>query len=173
MSVQAKNEAAGSDGKTAEGGRAREGKYLTFSLGSEDYGLQIMRVREILVLLPITVVPQTPEFVRGVINLRGKVIPVIDLRLKFGMTRTEYGRETCIIVVEVDGVHMGVIVDRVQEVVDILEGDIEDSPHFGAKVDTEFILGMGKKNGKVKILLDIERVIGSEDLVLAGGEGGK
>lgn len=168
MSVQPKND-GGSGTATADGAKVREGKYLTFSLGTEDYGLQIMRVREILVLLPITVVPQTPEFVRGVINLRGKVIPVIDLRLKFGMTRTEYGRETCIIVVEVDGVHMGVIVDRVQEVVDILEGDIEDSPHFGTKVDTEFILGMGKKAGKVKILLDIEKVIGSEDLVLAGG----
>lgn len=163
MSVQAKTDQAGSK---ESGAARREGKYLTFSLEREEYGLEIMRVREILVMLPITVVPQTPPFVRGVINLRGKVIPVLDLRLKFGMGVREYDRETCIIVVEVDGVHMGIIVDRVQEVVDIAEGDIEDSPKFGTRVDTEFILGMGKKSGRVKILLDITKVINSEELVL-------
>lgn len=145
----------------------RAGKYLTFMLSDEEYALQIMRVREILGILPITIVPQTPPFVRGVINLRGKVIPVLDLRLKFHMDKQEYNQETCIIVVEVENIHMGVIVDTVQEVMDITEEEIEDSPHFGTKVDTEFILGMGKKNGNVKILLDIEKVIGSEALVLA------
>ncbi len=144
---------------------SRGGKYLTFALADEDYGVEIMLVREILGILPITLVPQTPPFVRGVINLRGKVIPVIDLRVKFGMPAREYDKETCVIVVEVSGVQMGVIVDRVQEVIDIEESEIENSPNFGLKIDTELILGMGKKNGEVKILLDIQRVINSEDLV--------
>ena len=150
----------------------RAGKYLTFYLADEEYGIEIMRVREIFGMLPITIVPQTPEFVRGVINLRGKVIPVIDLRLKFRMDQRDYDKETCIIVVEVDEVHMGIIVDTVQEVLDIANEDIEDSPHFGTSVDTEFILGMGNKDNRVTILLDVGKVISSEDLVLASALGG-
>ena len=159
---------AGKSAATGAAASVREGKYLTFALSDEEYGIGIMRVREILGMLPVTLVPQTPDFVRGVINLRGKVIPVIDLRLKFDMPGKAYDRETCVIVVEVEGVNLGIIVDRVQEVLDIAAAEIEDSPHFGTKVDSEFILGMGKKAGKVKILLDIEKVIGSEDLVLCG-----
>ena len=147
--------------------KTRAGKYLTFFLADEEYGIEIMCVREIFGMLPITIVPQTPEFVRGVINLRGKVIPVIDLRLKFRMDFKEYDKETCIIVVEVDGIHMGVVVDTVQEVLDIAEKDIEDAPHFGTSVDTEFIVGMGNKEKRVTILLDVGKVISSEELVLA------
>lgn len=150
----------------------RAGKYLTFFLADEEYGIEIMRVREIFGMLPITIVPQTPEFVKGVINLRGKVIPVIDLRLKFKMEKKDYDKETCIIVVEVDEVHMGIVVDTVQEVLDIVNSDIEDSPHFGTQVDTEFILGMGNKDNRVTILLDVGKVISSEDLVLASALGG-
>ncbi len=144
----------------------REGKYLTFVLGEEEYGLEILKVREILGMMTVTAVPQTPTFVKGVINLRGKVIPVIDLRLKFGMKEIAYTQETCVIVVEVNDILMGIIVDTVQEVLDIAEKDIEDAPKFGTRVDTNFIHGMGKVDGKVKILLDIERVLTSEEMVM-------
>jgi len=142
----------------------RAGKYLTFALAEEEYGLEILKVREIISMSEITSVPKTPEFVKGVINLRGKVIPVIDLRLKFTMEEVPYTDETCIIVVDVDGIEMGIIVDHVSEVLDIASGDIEDAPEFGASVDIDFILGMGKAEGRVTILLDISRVIGSEDV---------
>jgi len=142
----------------------RAGKYLTFALAEEEYGLEILKVREIISMSEITSLPKTPEFVKGVINLRGKVIPVIDLRLKFAMEEAPYTDETCIIVVDVDGVEMGIIVDHVSEVLDIAAGDIEDAPEFGANVDIDFILGMGKAEGRVTILLDISRVIGSEDI---------
>ncbi len=139
-------------------------KYLTFSLADEDYGLKVLTVREIIGIMDITRVPQTPNFVRGVVNLRGKVIPVLDLREKLGLPAMEYNTLTCIIVVDI-GVLMGVIVDTVQEVHHIPEADIEESPKLCASVDTTFILGMGKVNGKVKILLDVERILTSEELV--------
>jgi len=145
---------------------SREGKYLTFVLANEEYGLEILKVREILGMMPITPVPQTPSFVKGVINLRGKVIPVVDLRLKFGMPEAEVTKETCVIVVEVTGMQMGVVVDTVSEVVDIVESQIEDAPKFGTQVNTDFIMGMGKVGDKVKILLDIEQVLTSEELVV-------
>lgn len=165
----------GAEKKNAEvsSGSSREGKYLTFVLGSEEYGLEILKVREILGMMAITAVPQTPPFVKGVINLRGKVIPVVDLRLKFGMEEAKYTQETCVIVVEVGGVQMGIIVDTVQEVMDITSSQIEDPPRFGSKVNTDFILGMGKVGDKVKILLDIEKVLSSEELVLVGAAGGE
>ena len=141
------------------------GKYLTFLLNNEEYGLEILRVREIIGIMEITQVPQTPDFVEGVINLRGKVIPVIDLRSKFGLQRTEYNDETCIIVVDV-GMLMGIIVDTVQEVHDIPAGDIEPPPKLGGAMDTAFILGMGKVKDDVKVLLDIDRVLTSEELVV-------
>ena len=147
------------------------GKYLTFLLGEEEYGLEILKVREIMGIMDITKVPQTPTFVRGVINLRGKVIPVIDLRLKFGLVQTEYNEQTCIIVVDVDML-MGIIVDTVQEVHDITAGDIEPPPELGATVDTDFILGMGKVKDDVKILLDIHKVLTVEQLVQVQGVGG-
>lgn len=146
----------------------KEGKYLTFALASEEYGLEILKVREIIGYIDVTAVPQTPHHVKGVINLRGQVIPVIDLRAKFGMETTDVTEETCIIVVEIAHADRtfstGIIVDRVQEVLDIAGQDIEEAPQLGSSVDTDFILGMGKVGNSVKILLDIDRVLGSADL---------
>ncbi|RMF81279.1 MAG: purine-binding chemotaxis protein CheW [Planctomycetota bacterium] len=139
------------------------GKYLTFRLATEEYGVEILKVREIIGLMEITSVPQVPEFVRGVINLRGKVIPVVDLRLKFGMPAAEYTDQTCTIVVDV-GTLIGVIVDTVQEVLDIDAEQIDPPPPLGAGVDTGFILGMGKVQDEVKILLDIDKVLAPEQL---------
>ena len=137
----------------------KAGKYLTFSLSGEEYGLEILKVREIIGVMDITDVPRTPEFVKGVINLRGKVIPVVDLRLKFAMPEAEHTEETCIIVVNVGDVEMGIVVDKVSEVLDIAAQEIEESPSFGASVDTDFILGMGKAGDRVTILLDVEKVL--------------
>jgi len=145
----------------------KEGKYLTFALAHEEYGLEILKVREIIGYMDITAVPQTPHHVKGVINLRGQVIPVIDLRAKFGMETTDVTEETCIIVVEISqGSHKfstGIVVDHVQEVLDIAGEDIEEAPQFGSSVNTDFILGMGKIGDTVKILLDIDRVLAGED----------
>jgi len=147
-----------------------EGKYLTFALGAEEYGLEILKVREIIGYMEITAVPQTPQYVKGVINLRGQVIPVIDLRTNFGMNTAEITEETCIIVVETSHANRkfstGVVVDRVQEVLDIAGKDIEETPQFGSAVNTDFILGMGKIGESVKILLDIDRVLASDDLMV-------
>jgi len=143
----------------------RAGKYLTFKLGAEVYGLEILKVREIMGLMAITAVPRTPAFVRGVINLRGKVIPVVDLRTKFGMASIKDTVETCIIVVDVGASGMGIIVDAVSEVLEIAGNDIEDAPAFGKGVNTDFILGMGKANNKVTILLDIGKVLTKEETV--------
>ncbi len=142
----------------------QEEKYLTFVLGNEEYGIEILRVREIIGLMDITTVPQTPEYMKGVINLRGKVIPVIDLRLKFSMQEESHTKETCIIVVEVNNTSIGLIVDSVSEVADISNGEIEEAPDFGQGIDTNFITGLGKVNEKIIILLDIEGVLSSEDL---------
>ena len=146
----------------------RGGKYLTFSLANEEYGIGILKVREIIGMLPITSVPQTPPFVKGVVNLRGKVIPVLDLRLKFIMDEAEYTDRTSIIVVEIQGesgtIQLGIVVDHVSEVVNIKEEDIEDAPSFGANLDTHYILGMAKTGGGVKILLDIDRVLSVAEL---------
>lgn len=145
--------------------QGHEGKYLTFVLGDEEYGLEILKVREIIGVMEITSVPQTPEFIKGVINLRGKVIPVIDLRLKFGMKPAEYTEETCIIVVDIGKALMGILVDTVSEVLDIAKDQIEPPPSFGSRIQTEFILGMGKIKGKVKILLEIDKVLSIEELM--------
>ena len=146
----------------------KEGKYLTFALAHEEYGLEILKVREIIGYMDITAVPQTPHHVKGVINLRGQVIPIIDLRTKFGMETAEITEETCIIVVEITqdsrNFQTGIVVDHVQEVLDILGTDIEDPPQFGSSVDTDFILGMGKIGDTVKILLDIDKVLAGDDL---------
>jgi purine-binding chemotaxis protein CheW len=141
-----------------------EGKFLTFVLGNEEYGIEILRVREIMGLLDITTVPQTPDYMKGVINLRGKVIPVIDLRLKFSMPEEEHTKETCVIVAEVNNTSIGIIVDSVSEVLDIKSGEIEETPSFGQGIDTDFIMGMGKTKEKIIILLDIERVLSSEEM---------
>jgi purine-binding chemotaxis protein CheW len=146
----------------------REGKYLTFSLADEEYGIGILKIKEIIGMMSITTVPQTPEFVRGVINLRGKVIPVMDLRLRFGMDSIEYTDRTCIIVVEIAGeagtIQIGVVVDSVSEVLNVKGEDIEDTPTFGTNLNTEYILGMAKMEGGVKILLDIDRVLKQEEI---------
>ena len=149
---------------TEEQQTLKSGKYLTFALAEEEYGLEILKVREIISMSEITSVPKTPVYVKGVINLRGKVIPVIDLRLKFAMEEAPYTDETCIIVADVNGVEMGLIVDHVSEVLDIASGDIEDAPEFGASVNIDFILGMGKAEERVTILLDISKAIGGEDI---------
>ncbi len=140
-----------------------EGKYLTFVLSNEEYGLEILKVREIISVLDITSVPQTPPFIKGVINLRGKVIPVVDLRLKFGMEETEYTKETCTIVVDVQGFLMGIVVDTVSEVIDIAKTDIEPPPAFGSTIKTDFILGMGKVKGEIKILLSIDKILSAQE----------
>jgi len=146
----------------------REGKYLTFSLADEEYGIGILKIKEIIGMMPITTVPQTPEFVRGVINLRGKVIPVMDLRLRFGIDSIDYTDRTCIIVVEMTGetgtIQIGVVVDSVSEVLNIKGENIEDTPTFGTSLNTEYILGMAKMEGGVKILLDIDRVLKQEEI---------
>jgi purine-binding chemotaxis protein CheW len=147
------------DGRTEQ----RAGKYLTFCLAEEAYGLEILKVREIIGLMNITAVPGTPAFVKGVINLRGKVIPVVDLRLKFGLPEKEKSDETCIIVVDAGEGEKGIIVDRVSEVMSIAGEDIEDTPSFGVNVDTDFILGMGKARGQVTILLDVGKVLAQVD----------
>jgi len=146
----------------------KEGKYLTFALANEEYGLEILKVREIFGYMDITAVPQTPHYVKGVINLRGQVIPVIDLRAKFGMETTDVTEETCIIVVEITqgnhNISTGIVVDHVSEVLDIAGEDIEKAPQFGASVNTDFILGMGKLGDSVKILLDVDRVLAGDNL---------
>ena len=151
-----------------EVGARLAGKYLTFRLADEEYGLEILKVQEIIQLQTVTRVPRTPGYVRGVINLRGKVIPVVDLRLKFGLEGAEDTDRTCIIVVQIrqgdSVVIMGIIIDEVREVLDIASENIEDAPDFGSQIDTEFILGMGKIGQSVKILLDIDRVLSSAEL---------
>ena len=148
--------------------RAQQGKYLTFRLAEEEYGLEILKVQEIIKMMDITRVPRTPDFVRGVINLRGKVIPVVDLRLKFGMEAKDTTDKTCVIVVQVRRneatVTMGIIVDEVSEVLDITAEQIEPPPEFGTAVDTAFILGMGKVAKKVIMLLDINKVLAGNEL---------
>lgn len=145
--------------------KAMGGKFLTFFLAGEEYGIEILSVHEIIGMMPITSVPGTPDYICGIINLRGKVIPIVDIRKKFGMHSKEYTPETCIIVVNVQGVEAGAVVDRVSEVVNIAEEDIEPAPSFGKDVNIDFILGIGKSQSKVKILLDIDRVITSEHVI--------
>lgn len=142
---------------------SRAGKYLTFFLGVEEYGVEILKVSEIIGMQPITRVPRVPDFVRGVINLRGKVIPITDLRTKFGMV-VEEGRDACIIVVQMRGVQTGIVVDRVSEVVAIADSEVEDAPSFGAGIRTDFLLGIGKTSGRVKLLVDIDKVLESSEM---------
>ena len=149
------------------------GKYLTFQLGKEAYGIGIMKVQEIVGVMPVTRMPKLPHFVRGLVNLRGKVIPVFDLRLKFGLERKEDTDRTCIIVVRLslDGsrpgaaeVTLGVIVDEVSEVVNVPAEAIEPAPAFGSSVDVSFLLGVGKMGNKVVMLLDADRILPREEL---------
>ena len=155
-------EAGGANGATSGSG----GKFLTFTLGNEEYGLEILKVRELIGFMEITRIPRAPAHVRGVINLRGKVIPVIDLRRKFGFAAMEHTERTCIIVADVDlpsmRVMMGVVVDSVQEVLNVTESEIEETPEFGGRATTAYLLGLAKVKDSVKILLDLDRVLGSD-----------
>jgi len=141
-----------------------EAKYLIFSLAGEKYGIHILQVKEIIGLVPITRVPRTPSFFMGVTNLRGRLIPVIDLRLKFGMEEMAYTDRTCIIVTETtaqtDPILMGIVVDAVTEVLNIKSADVEEPPIPGAQMAKGYILGLAKTNEGVKILLDIDQVVG-------------
>jgi purine-binding chemotaxis protein CheW len=142
------------------------GKYLTVVLENEAYGIGVLKVREIIRMQKITPVPQMPGYVKGVINLRGRVIPVVDLRVKFGV-KAEFAERTCIVVVQVklpsdQTVQMGLIVDSVEEVVSLAANEIEPTPEFGARINTEYLLGMAKVKGAVKTLLDIDRVVAPE-----------
>ena len=148
---------------------AQEGKFLSFVLGDEEYGLEILKVQEINGMMGITRVPRTPDYVRGVINLRGRVIPIVSLRQKFKMPAVEDTEKTCIIVVQVNyqktELTMGIIVDEVSEVLSIKADQIEPAPSFGGGMeDTDFITGMGKLDGKVVVLLDIDRVLNGEEI---------
>ncbi|MDY6949894.1 MAG: chemotaxis protein CheW [Thermodesulfobacteriota bacterium] len=153
-------------GQAAE---ARGGKYLTFALANEEYGIGILKIREIIGMMPITPIPQAPHYVKGVINLRGKVIPVIDLRVKFGMKAVDYTERTCIIVAEIQGqagnVVIGTVVDSVSEVLNINGDDIEDTPTFGATRKTDYILGMAKTEDNVTILIDMHRVLSADEVM--------
>ena len=155
------------DNNVAVENRKTSVKYLTFQLGRESYGIAVLKIREIIRLTDITAVPQMPDYVKGVINLRGKIIPVTDLRVRFGFTGTENTLHTCIVVVQVklpDGksTQMGLIVDAVEEVINISSDEIEATPEFGAAIDTQYILGMAKVKGVVKTLLDIDCVLAAE-----------
>ena len=140
------------------------GKFLNFFLDQEENGIEILKVREIIGTMVITPVPGTPVFMRGVINLRGTIIPVVDLRVKFDMA-SGHIEASCIIVVEARGVQMGIVVDRVSEVLEINEEDIENAPAFGPDVDTDYILGIGKSNDGVKLLLDIDKVLSTGEII--------
>lgn len=145
-------------------GRARAGKYLTFQLGQEFYGIEVLQIREIVRLTDITPVPQMPGYIKGVVNLRGKIIPVVDLRLKFGLTQVQTTERSCIVVVQLDTVsgvasRLGLMVDGVEEVVNITDGEIETTPNFGSALDTDYFTGVAKVKGTLKTLLNINRVL--------------
>ncbi|MBN2063460.1 MAG: chemotaxis protein CheW [Sedimentisphaerales bacterium] len=145
-------------------------QYLTFKLGQEDFALEINTVREVLDLINITKIPRTPDYMKGVINLRGNVVPIIDLRLNLGMESAERTVDTCIIIVEVDfdgeAMQIGALADSVQEVIDIDPDNIEPAPKIGINLNTDFIKGMGKRDDKFIIILDINKVLSSEELTV-------
>jgi purine-binding chemotaxis protein CheW len=152
-------------------------QYLTFKLGEEVYALDIGKVREVLDFTSVTKVPRTPDFMRGVINLRGSVVPVVDLRLKFGMSPTEKTVNTCVIITEVtvdnDTTVLGCLADSVQEVLDLLPADISAAPKIGTKLRTDFIQGMGRREDAFIIILDIDKIFSTDELALVqAGQGG-
>jgi purine-binding chemotaxis protein CheW len=169
--------ARGQSFSTAQKQDQRAGKYLTFGLGNEEFAIQVVRVREIMCIQEITAVPQMPPYLKGVLNLRDKVVPVVDLRLKFDMPELEYSERTCIIVAQIESqgglsqgglsknvLMIGIIVDGVTEVLTLQANDIEDTPEFGSGVETGYILGMAKIKNKVKILLDINRIFTPQEV---------
>ncbi|MGL4208994.1 MAG: chemotaxis protein CheW [Candidatus Adiutrix sp.] len=154
------------------GEKGQENKFLQFELQGEFYGVEILKVREINGMMDITAVPQTPIFMKGLINLRGKVVPVIDLRLKFGLPESVYDERTSIIVIEFQSIHghiqMGIVVDTVSEVINIAQGSIESAPNFGAPLKSEYIKGMAKTKNHVIIILDIDTILTDADLTFGG-----
>jgi purine-binding chemotaxis protein CheW len=150
----------------------RAGKYLAFHVGAEEYAIGVLGVREIMGMQDVTAVPHTPAYIKGIINLRGKVVPVIDLRLKFQMPQADYTARTCIVVVNVPGdaggVLMGVIVDAVSEVVNVVAGEIENPPDFGEGISIPYLIGIAKSKGTVKLLLNIEQVLTASELTGIG-----
>ncbi len=150
----------------------QENKFLQFELDGEYYGVDILKVREINGMMDITAVPQTPRFMKGLINLRGKVVPVIDLRLKFGLAESEYDERTSIIVIEFKSIHgqvqMGIVVDTVSEVINVPAENIEPAPNFGVRLRSEYIRGMAKTKDRVIIILDIDLILTDEELTFGG-----
>jgi purine-binding chemotaxis protein CheW len=154
--------------RPSAGAKNSTGKYLTFNLQSESYGIDVLKIREIIRLTNITTMPQMPDYIKGVINLRGKIIPVIDLRVRFGFNGVKDTELTCIIVAQVklpDGkiTQTGLVVDGVEEVVNLAPNDIEETPDFGGKISTDYIVGMAKVKGTVKTLLNIDRVLRADE----------
>ncbi len=155
-----------SESNTVEKSRtARGGKFLTFFLASKEYGIEILKVQEIIGVMPITPIPRMKAFTKGVINLRGRIIPIIDLRLKLSMEEAPHTEETCFIVVKVNDLQMGVVVDKVSEVLDITSENVADTPAMGEDVNTDYILGIGKAAGKVKLLLNIDKVLSEKEVL--------
>jgi purine-binding chemotaxis protein CheW len=148
--------------------KVKEGKYITFRLGKEEFGIKIEAIHQIIGITDITPIPHTPDYIKGVLNLRGRIIPVIDLRLKFSLEEREYDERTCIIIVEVNKgsikMPIGIIVDFVSEVMTVTRENVEDTPYFGVNLDTAFIMGIAKLEDKIKIILDIDRVLTSEEI---------
>jgi len=143
-------------------------QYLTFKLGNEVFAIEVAKVREVLDFVEITAIPRTPEFMSGVINLRGSVVPVVDLRLCFGMSKTERTRSTCVVVVEVmlenESTVLGALADSVEEVIDLEPDQIEPAPRIGSQIRTDFIRGMGKRETGFLVILDIDRVFSADQL---------
>jgi purine-binding chemotaxis protein CheW len=155
--------------ESASSVRSLAGKYLTFVLGRESFGIAVLKIREIIRLVEITSIPRMPDYVKGVVNLRGKIIPVIDLRIRFGLANAEATENTCIIVVQVSlpsgtQTQMGFVVDGVEEVIQIAQQEIEETPDFGSELEVDYLLGMAKIRGAVKTLLDIDRVVAADTI---------
>lgn len=162
MSEQAVQSIGNSEAKNV--GSSNGNKYLGFALGNELFGFELLSVREIIRLIQVTPIPRAPDYIRGIINLRGKIIPIVDLRTKFNLERKEDSDESCIIVVDVGESETGFVVDKVASVVAFEEGSIEDSPTFTSKDRTDYIRGIGKRESEVFLLLNIEKIMGDQDL---------
>lgn len=152
--TETKDAVAEEEVHTVEGG-----KFLSFFLGKEEYAIEILKVQEIIGLMPITPVPRMPDYIKGVLNLRGKIVPVMNLRTRFGLQEIEYTEETCIIVVQENSYLMGIIVDKVSEVADIDGGQIEEVPTLGTGLQSEYLSGIGKVKEQVKMIVDVEKVL--------------
>jgi purine-binding chemotaxis protein CheW len=173
MNALIRKEASNLPIATQAGSNSEEGQYLTFLLGGEMYAIGILNIKEIIEYGQVTEVPMMPAFIRGVINLRGRVVPVIDLLARFGKPSTAINKRSCIVIIEVeaDGTQqdIGVVVDSVSEVLEILASEIEPAPSFGAKIRADFISGMGKVNGKFVILLSVSKVLSVEEMSMLSG----